>query len=1266
LATANVLFAGTPFVHPFRSTPVHRAGVNSPLPATYNVVPSDALKQSQSRPPLPDSGIKIAPTNNNGNGYAGLDFNQSGGFVPPDSCGAAGPSKYVETVNQTIAIYSPKDTGAAVVTDGFDHFFFTVGGRSHASGGSGLSDPIVVYDELIGRFIVGDQDVDFNTHVSNFVIAVSKSSSPATLTTADWVFYTISTTEANFDADYPGNFGYNADALVFTLNMFAVSGSNNHVLVTSVNTADLAAGVTQASLHVFKNDVANFSVRPATMHGSVTGDPMWLVTEHGNNFSIDVLKMTNVLSASPSFTTTNLVVSSYGDISVAYPLNPDGSVITTTIDSRVLKAAVANKKLVATHHIAVSTTEAAARWYVIDISGANPVLSDQGQVTAGSRTYSFYPGIDINSSGQIGMSYMRSGTNNATDFMSMYVTGRVPSDLAGTMEASAPVPAGAGKANYSDFIGGRAGDLSGINIDPVDGSFWAVNEYANKEANANWGTAIANFTPSGTTHLVVSAPSSATAGSAISFTVTAKDASNNTVPLYGGTVHFTSTDGQAVLPADYTFQNLNPGFVTLSATLKTTGSQTITATDTTNTSITGTSNSVTVSAANATHYTVSAPASATAGTAFNFTITAQDQFNNTATGYTGTVHFTSSDVQAVLPADNMLTNGTGTFSAILKTAGNQTIRATDTANSTITGTSNAINVSALAATHFTVLTPGNVTAGATFNFTVTALDQFNNTATTYGGTVHFTSSDGAAVLPADSTLSSGTGTFSATLKTAGNQTITATDTVTSSIAGTSGPVSISAASATHFMLSAPASATAGTAFSFTLTAQDQFNNTVTSYPGMVHFTSSDGQAVLPSNNPLTNGTGTFSATLKTKGNQTITGNDASNSSVIGTSNSINVAAANTSKFVVSAPASTTAGSAFNFTVTALDAFGNTTTSYAGNVHFTSSDGQATLPANNPLTNGTGSFSATLKTTGSQTISATDSVTSSITGTSGSIAVSAAPTPTPTPTATPTATPPRALNISTRLRVDVGDKVMIGGFIITGNTPKAVVLRGLGPSLANFGLPAASLLSDPLIELYGSGGLIVSNDNWKDSPQKDQIQGTIFQPSDDRESVILATLPPAAYSVVLKGANGGAGIGVVEVYDNNTAADSELANISTRGFVQTGDNVMIGGFTLGGPNNPTNIAVRALGPSLSVFGLTNLLTDPTLELHNANGTLMLSNDDWQSDPVSAAQLTANGLAPSNPKEAAIFASVAPPGQFTVVVAGKSGGVGIALVEIYNLR
>ncbi|MDB5172761.1 MAG: hypothetical protein JWN51_1534 [Phycisphaerales bacterium] len=435
--------------------------------------------------------LSVSILNNGGNGYSALSFNQSGGFVPPDTCGAAGPSVYVETVNQTIAIYNPKSTGAGGTTDGLPHFLFTRGGLTRADSGSTLSDPIVVYDEQIGRFIVGDQDVNFTTHVSTFDLAVSRSSSPSTLTATDWVFYRISTTQSGFDADYPGNFGYNADALVFTLNMFSTTGPSGHTQVVSVKAPDLFNAV--AAPQVFRNNLDDFSVRPTTMHTSAPGDPMWLVTEHGDNSSIDVYKMTGVLSAAAGFAKTNLAVTPY-DQAVS-PLNPDGSVITTDIDSRILKSAEQNNLLVATHIVGVGSTQDAAQWYAIDLSSGTPALSQQGRISAGDNTYITYPGIDINPSGALGISYMRSGTDAGNDFMSMWVTGRLPSDADGTMETPVLVPGGTGLANYQDFSGGRAGDLSGINVDPTDGTFWAANEFANTQADANWGTAVANFIP---------------------------------------------------------------------------------------------------------------------------------------------------------------------------------------------------------------------------------------------------------------------------------------------------------------------------------------------------------------------------------------------------------------------------------------------------------------------------------------------------------------------------------------------------------------------------------------------------------------------------------------------------------------------------------------------------------------------------------------------------------------------------------------------------
>jgi hypothetical protein len=263
------------------------------------------------------------------------------------------------------------------------------------------------------------------------------------------------------------------------------------------------------------------------------------------------------------------------------------------------------------------------------------------------------------------------------------------------------------------------------------------------------------------------------------------------------------------------------------------------------------------------------------------------------------------------------------------------------------------------------------------------------------------------------------------------------------------------------------------------------------------------------------------------------------------------------------------------------------------------------------------------------------------------------------------TPAKALNISTRLRVEIGDNAMIGGFIITGNAPKSLILRGIGPSLTNSGISGA--LADPVLALHGSNGAtLYQNDNWQDDPtQSTQISAAGLALQDPRESGIAVTLSPGPYTAILTGKNQTTGVGLVEIYDTSSAADSQLGNISTRGFVQTGGNVMIGGFILGGATGNTRMAIRGIGPSLSQSGLSNVLANPTLELHDSSGTTLISNDNWQDDPTSAAALSANGLALQNNLESGIFITL-PPGSFTVILAGQNSGTGIGLVEVYNLQ
>jgi len=250
-----------------------------------------------------------------------------------------------------------------------------------------------------------------------------------------------------------------------------------------------------------------------------------------------------------------------------------------------------------------------------------------------------------------------------------------------------------------------------------------------------------------------------------------------------------------------------------------------------------------------------------------------------------------------------------------------------------------------------------------------------------------------------------------------------------------------------------------------------------------------------------------------------------------------------------------------------------------------------------------------------------------------------------------------------LRVLGGDRALIGGFILTGSDAKTVIIRALGPSLGANGIPGA--LSDTTLDLYdASGQLLASNDNWKDSHQA-QIQATGIAPSDPLESAILATLPGnSSYTAVVRGKNGATGVGLVEVYDLALGNNSKLANISTRGFVDTGDNVMIGGFIVGGSAaDRTRIVVRAIGPSLSSFGITNVLQDPTLSLYDSNGNVMATNDNWRDG--HQPEVESAGLAPRDDRESALFASLSP-GAYTAIVAGKGATTGIGLVEAYNIQ
>jgi len=313
----------------------------------------------------------------------------------------------------------------------------------------------------------------------------------------------------------------------------------------------------------------------------------------------------------------------------------------------------------------------------------------------------------------------------------------------------------------------------------------------------------------------------------------------------------------------------------------------------------------------------------------------------------------------------------------------------------------------------------------------------------------------------------------------------------------------------------------------------------------------------------------------------------------------------------------------------------------------------------PTPGSTPSATPTSTTTPTPLATVTPSSTPSSTATPGGTA-------TPTATSTPTSSPipgAQAINLSTRMRVQTGSNVGIGGFIITGAVPKHILLRAIGPSLAQFGIP--NVLADPVLELHGQGTFAtMTNDNWRNDPvQEAAIVASGIPPSDNFESAIDATLIPGAYTAVVSGKDNTSGVSLVEVYDLDQSAASKLGNMSTRALVNTGNDIVIAGFILGSHSGDDRIVVRGIGPSLTQLGIPDALANPTLELRDSNGMLLMANDDWQDNSAQAAELIAAGVAPSHHSESGIATTLSP-GLYTALLAGLDNGTGVGLVEVYD--
>ncbi len=429
-------------------------------------------------------------------GFEGIGFANSFGSVPPDTHVATGPQHIVEVTNTTIAFYS-RATGKRLFIQDLYVFFAPTGVVTFGF------DPIVTYDDIAERFVVAMIDDDDDLAIGYLLYAVSNTSNPLDGFTE---MHRIDVTQNGFVLDetvlpdFP-KIGWNADVHVITLNMFG-SETFDHVSVIVIDKSTaLDSNPATLSFSQTDRDPVDFTLMPAVMHGSVSGDPMWFVMESGDALGSDlrIVKMTDILD-SPTFTDTDLSVGAY-----VFPPNADqpgsdafGGRIQTN-DSSIISAAWRNDRLLAAHSIGLgSPSQSHVRWYEFDTSGSSPTLTQQGTINPGVGIHTYYPSIEIAPNGDIGMTFMQS---SSTEFMSMYVTGQNAANAPRQMRT--PVLARAGLRTYRAFdcvVGTffvddcRAGDYSGISIDPnFSNMFCAANEYATSKGSNNWGTWITCF-----------------------------------------------------------------------------------------------------------------------------------------------------------------------------------------------------------------------------------------------------------------------------------------------------------------------------------------------------------------------------------------------------------------------------------------------------------------------------------------------------------------------------------------------------------------------------------------------------------------------------------------------------------------------------------------------------------------------------------------------------------------------------------------------------
>jgi hypothetical protein len=880
--------------------------------------------------------------------FAGMNYANTPGSVPPDTIAAAGPSSIIETVNTSVAIYN-KTGGSPIFKEDFGTFFKSV------QTGNAFSDSVVAYNEQTGQFFIGilDLSIDsiFGTVDSDaFDYAVSTKNNPTSA--SDFTMHSVNLTSndpagsSKFWGDFP-RIGWNANAYVATFNMFTSfvnTGAENYVHPLVLNVSSSNPGTT--TLADVPGGVANATLAPATMHGSSSSDPMYFVEETLNSSgnptgnSIRVVKETNLLT-SPSFSSTAVSLASADDYLI--PPNASQKGATTLIqtnDSRILNAEWRDNRLVAAQTIGVSSdSQAHARWYEFDTTSTPSLLQD-GTIGVGSGANSYYPSIAIGANDVLGLDYMESSSK---EYMSVYVTGRLTTDTSGQMETAQVAQAGQGAYFGFDSSPYRAGDFSGITIDPKDGSFWAANEYATSDTAhaANWGTILANFT--------VTNPATPP-------TITSISANPSTVTGTTTVLSASATDSNpGATITSYTWSVTGPKGVTFSSSNGTSSGNNVTATFTqagsytfqvTVTDSVGASNTATVAVTvqqTVTTITVS-PATAIVpdGTTKQFTASAFDQFGNAlATQPSFAWSLAAGAAGTIDPS-------TGIYTAPATGVGSDTVRATV---GSVTGTATATDAQPPTVTQAASAVLSS--KGTTASLTVSATDPNPGaTITKYTWSVSgptgvtFSSSNGT------STGNSATATFTQT----GTYTFTATITDSYGLSSTSTAAALVVGQVLTTITVSPASAVVpdGTTKQFTASAGDQFGNALATQPSFSWTVAAGGTGTISSS-------GQYTAPVTGSGTDTV---QASAGAVTGTAA---VTFGQPPKVSQAAKAVLSSkGTTASLSVTATDPNGATITKYTWSV---SGPSGVTFSSNNGTSTGN-SATATFTQTGTYTFTVT--------------------------------------------------------------------------------------------------------------------------------------------------------------------------------------------------------------------------------------------------------------------------------------------------------